>query len=57
MCGVDSLNFPPTITKLVYNILGNVHLILLLHPVSEVFLFTFQGKDPLSTALSLPPSW
>ena len=46
MCGVDSFNFPPTITKLVYNILGNIHFILLLHPVSELFLFTFPRKDP-----------
>lgn len=43
MCGVDSLSFPPTITKLIYNILSN-HLILLPLPVSEVYLFTFPRK-------------
>lgn len=43
MCGVDSPSFPPTITKLIYNILSN-HLILFPPPVSEVYLFTFPRK-------------
>lgn len=46
MCGVDSLNFPPTIAKLVSNILGNLHLIFLSYPVSKVYSFTFQRKGP-----------
>ena len=46
LCGVDSFSFPPTITELVCNILGNIHLILLLHPVSEALLVTFPRKDP-----------
>lgn len=43
MCGVDSLSFPPTITKLIYNFLS-ILLILFPPSVSEVYLFTFPTK-------------
>ena len=46
MCGVDSFNFPPTITKLVCNILGNIHFILLLHQCRKCSYSPFQGKTP-----------
>lgn len=44
VCGLDSLSFPPTITKLIYNVLDNLHLILFPHPASEENLLTFPRK-------------